>query len=259
MTSTEFSSGYSNVNGLRMYYEIYGRGKPLVLIHGGGSSIHTSFGRIIPMLSKHRQLIGVELQAHGRTNDRATDLSFEQDAEDVVELLKNLKLQPVDILGFSNGGTTALYIAMRYPMMVDKLIVASALTNRSGAPPQFWDFMQQGTLEQMPQAYKDEYLRIAPNPDLQNFFTKCANRMISFKDLPDAEIAGIQAPTLIVIGEQDVMTVDHAREMQQQIPGSQLVILAGGHGAYMGEITTLTDLYTPVTFVAMIDRFLDKQ
>lgn len=91
-----FDFGYSEVNELTMYYEIYGEGKPLVLIHGGGSTIQTSFGRIIPQLAKHRQIIGVELQAHGHTNDRNTDLTFEQDADDVATLLGNLKISKAD-------------------------------------------------------------------------------------------------------------------------------------------------------------------
>src|SRR5436190_21441624 len=93
-----FKSGYSDINGLKMYYEIYGQGKPLVLIHGGGSTIETTFGRIIPLLAKHRQIIGVELQAHGHTNDRNADLTFEQDADDVAKLLDNLRISKVDIL-----------------------------------------------------------------------------------------------------------------------------------------------------------------
>src|SRR5271170_2955287 len=98
--NNNFKSGYSEVNGLTMYYEIYGQGKPLVLIHGGGSTIQTTFGRIIPLLAMHRQLIGVELQAHGHTNDRNADLTFEQDADDVATLLANLKIAKADFLGF---------------------------------------------------------------------------------------------------------------------------------------------------------------
>src|SRR5690606_35010203 len=78
-----FKSGYSDVNGLKMYYEIYGEGKPLVLIHGGGSTIQTTFGRVIPLLAKHRKLIAVELQGHGRTSDREAGVTFEQDADDI--------------------------------------------------------------------------------------------------------------------------------------------------------------------------------
>jgi pimeloyl-ACP methyl ester carboxylesterase len=98
-----------------MYYEIYGKGKPLVLIHGGGSTIQTTFGRVIPKLALHRKLIATELQAHGRTSDRDNELSFEQDADDVATLLKNLNIHRADFFGFSNGGTTALQIAIRHP------------------------------------------------------------------------------------------------------------------------------------------------
>src|ERR1700733_4723749 len=119
-----FKSGYSEVNGLTMYYEVHGQGRPLVLIHGGGSTIQTSFGRIIPELAKHRQIIAVELQAHGRTNDRNTDLSFEQDADDVAALLVNLNISNADLLGFSNGGQTTIEIALRHPGLINKIIIA---------------------------------------------------------------------------------------------------------------------------------------
>ena len=119
----DFRNGYSEVNGLKMYYEIYGQGKPFVLIHGGGSTIQSNFGKVIPLFAKNRQVIAVELQAHGRTSDRNTDLSFEQDADDVATLLKNLKIDKADFLGFSNGGTTTLQIAIRHPEIVDKIIV----------------------------------------------------------------------------------------------------------------------------------------
>jgi hypothetical protein len=99
----KFKSGYSDVNGLKMYYEIYGEGKPLVLVHGGGSTIQPSFGNIIPYLAKHRRIIAMELQAHGRTGDRPADLSFKQDADDVAMLLNNLKIPEADFLGFRNG------------------------------------------------------------------------------------------------------------------------------------------------------------
>src|ERR1700733_14086769 len=93
-------SGYAPVNGLKLYYEIYGEGQPLVLIHGGGSTIGTSFSRIIPFLAKHHKLIAVELQAHGHTADRATPESFVQDANDIADLLKYLKIPRAKIMGF---------------------------------------------------------------------------------------------------------------------------------------------------------------
>ncbi|MEI9807220.1 MAG: alpha/beta hydrolase [Bacteroidota bacterium] len=118
-----------------MYYEIHGHGKPLVLIHGGGSTIQTSFGRIIPLLAKHRQIIAVELQAHGHTNDRDADLTFEQDADDIAVLLGNLKISKADFLGFSNGAQTIIELTIRHPELVNKIILASAFYKRSAAVP----------------------------------------------------------------------------------------------------------------------------
>ncbi|MDZ7267609.1 MAG: alpha/beta hydrolase [candidate division KSB1 bacterium] len=259
--SANFQNGYSEVNGLKMYYEIYGEGKPLVLIHGGGSTIQTSFGRIIPLLAKHRQVIGVELQAHGRTNDRDADLSFEQDADDVATLLKNLNIARADFFGFSNGGTTALQIAIRHPEIVNKIIAASALCKRSGVPAQFWDFMKQATIEQMPQQYKDAYTKVAPNPDnLQTMGDKCAKRMVEFKDMSDEQLKSIKAPVLIVIGDADVMTPEHAVEMYRLISNSRLAIIPGGHGAYIGEITTINSDSKDTDFIVpMIEDFLDAE
>src|SRR5690349_12450150 len=106
--NTPHNSAYATVNGLKMYYEVYGAGEPLILIHGGGSTIQTSFEKIIPRLARHHEVIAMELQAHGRTADRKADLSFKQDAEDVVALMKKLNIKKADILGFSNGGQTAI-------------------------------------------------------------------------------------------------------------------------------------------------------
>ncbi|MEQ8416707.1 MAG: alpha/beta hydrolase [Imperialibacter sp.] len=121
-----FESGYSDVNGLKMYYEIHGEGVPLVLIHGGGSTIQTTFGNIIPDLAKNHMLIAVELQAHGHTSDRDAPETFEQDADDVATLLQNLAIDKASFFGFSNGGNTTMQIGIRHPEMVNKLIIASA-------------------------------------------------------------------------------------------------------------------------------------
>jgi len=258
----DFKSGYSEVNGLKMYYEIYGGGKPLVLIHGGGSTIQTTFGRVIPLLAKHRQLIAVELQAHGRTSDRDGELSFEQDADDVATLLKNLNILKADFLGFSNGGTTALQIAIRHPELVDKIIAASALCKRNGVPSQFWGFMERARLENMPEQLKEGYKKVASDTSgLQVMHDKDAKRMVNFKDIPDEKIKSIKAPTLIIIGDKDVITPEHAIEMHRLIANSELAIIPGGHGEYIGEITTIKPNYKDSDFIGvpMIECFLDKK
>lgn len=258
---TAFRSGYSDVNGLRMYYEIYGQGKPLVLIHGGGSTIQSNFGKAIPLFAKNRQLIAVELQAHGRSGDRNTPLSFEQDADDVAALLRNLGITKADFFGFSNGGTTTLHIAIRHPEIVNKMVLGSALAKRNGVPDFFWGFMQQAQLANMPQPLKDAYMAV--NPDsagLQTMHDKDAARMLAFSDIPEEKLRAIKAPTLIIIGDKDVITPEHAQEMQRLIAGSELAIIPGGHGEYIGEITTLTEDFNERTLVVpLIEKFLDKK
>jgi pimeloyl-ACP methyl ester carboxylesterase len=254
-------NGYSEVNGLKMYYEIHGQGKPLVLIHGGGSTIQTNFEKIIPLLSKNRQVIAVELQAHGRTNDRNADLTFEQDADDVAAILKNLNIDKSDFFGFSNGGTTTLQIAIRHPEIVDKMILGSALANRNGVPDWFWGFMSQAKLENMPTLLKEGYKKVAADTNgLQVMHDRDAKRMVNFKDIPDEEIKSIKAPTLIIIGDKDVITPEHALELHRQIANSELAIIPGGHGEYIGEITTLSpDFKESDLVVPMIEKFLDKK
>ena len=258
--NNNFKTGYSEVNGLSMYYEIYGQGNPLVLIHGGGSTIQTSFGRIIPLLAKHRQIIGVELQAHGHTNDRDTDLSFEQDADDVAILLENLTIPKADFLGFSNGGHTTIEIAMRHPGLVNKIILASTFYKRSAVVPQFWEGFDLATLNDMPQVLKDGYLAANNNAaSLMNMFKKDVQRMKVFKDWNDDQVKAIKAPTLIINANKDVGSVEHAVEMYRIIPNCELAIFPGGHGTYLGAIESLENGKWPkFNATNLIEEFLDK-
>ena len=260
-TNLTFSNGYSEVNGISMYYEVYGKGKPIVLVHGGGSTIQTNFEKLIPLLAKNRKVIAMELQAHGRTSDRNADLMFEQDADDVVGLLTTLSIDKADFLGFSNGGTTTLQIAIRHPEVVDKIILASALAKRNGVPEWFWGFMEQASLDNMPEQLKAGYLLVAPNANgLQIMHDRDVKRMVNFKDIPDQEIRSIGAPTLIIIGDKDVITPEHAIEVHRLIANSDLAIIPGGHGEYIGEVTTIgTGFKESELVVAMIEKFLTKQ
>ncbi|WP_205943417.1 alpha/beta fold hydrolase [Pedobacter polaris] len=249
---------YATVNGLKMYYEIHGTGSPLVLIHGGGSTIYTNFGRIIPFLAKTHQVIAVELQAHGHSGDRAAPETFQQDADDVAALLKHLNIAKADIFGFSNGGQTTMEIGMRHPNMVNKLIVASAFYKRDGAPAGFWEMMANAKFSDMPQVYKDEFLKVNNNPAaLMNMFTKDSQRMQNFKDWKAADLKAIKAPVLVLIGDQDLPTPEHAVEMYRLFEKGRLAILPGTHGSYLGEIMTSNpNLETLQYFTAVLNEFL---
>ncbi len=257
-TATAQNGKYATVNGLHMYYEIHGTGKPLVLIHGAASTIQTTFGRILPALVKNHKVIGVELQAHGHSDNRdGRQITFEQDADDVAELLRQLGIDNADIFGFSNGGTTALQIAMRHPALVNKLILASSMYKRAGVASEFWQGMEHASFKDMPAPYNEAFLAINPNKDaLHTMFTQCATRMQHFTDIPDAAISAIQHPALIIIGDQDVPLPEHAVEMYRRMPHAQLAILPGGHGTYIGELTTLKEAHNPPVALPVIEDFL---
>jgi pimeloyl-ACP methyl ester carboxylesterase len=249
---------YADVNGINMYYELHGNGKPLVLLHGGGSTIYTTFGRILPELAKSYRIIAIELQAHGHTGDRNAPETFKQDAADVAELLDQLNIPKASIFGFSNGGQTAMQMAIDHPQKINKLIIASAFYKREGVPAWFWDGFAGAQLSNMPQVYQDEYLKITGDETaLLNMFNKDVERMRTFKGWTDEEIRCIKAPALIVSGDQDLTLPEHLAEMQRNIQGSRLAILPATHGSYMGEIMSANmPSKIPELFVAMVNEFL---
>lgn len=228
---------HEKVNGINMYYEIYGEGEiPLVLIHGGGSTIQSTFGKLIPLLAKSGRLIAVELQAHGRTADRDQAESFEQDAKDVTTLLNQLKITKANFLGFSNGGTTTLHIAAHHPAIVNKIIVISANYQREGLIDGFYNGFGDATIDHMPEPLKTAFLAVNPDQNaLQTMFEKDKQRMLDFTDLSDDDLKGINSDTLLMVADRDVIRSEHVVKMSKLIANSQLVILPGVHGAMIGE------------------------
>ena len=257
--SLEFRSGYADVNGLKMYYEIYGEGNPLVLIHGGGSTIQTSFGNIIPYLAKHRRIIAMELQAHGRTGDRPAELSFKQDADDVAMLLSKLEIPEADFLGYSNGGHTLIEIALRHPEVVDKMILASTFYKRSAVAPQFWEGFDQVTIDAMPDILREGFLEVNNDNDaLLNMFNKDVQRMKDFQGWSDDQMRSINVPALIISSSEDVGSPEHAVEIYRIIPHCELAIIPGKHGAYLGARDYLgTSQWEQTYTVDIIESFLD--
>src|SRR3954471_17313598 len=248
------------VNGIHIYYEVHGRhaGPPLVLLQGGGSTIDSNFGRLIPFLARTRRVIALEEQGHGRTSDREGPVTFEGSADDVAALLRELKIAQADLFGFSNGASVALQVAIRHPQLVRKLVFASSLTRREGAHPQLWEFIKQADIANMPQALKDAFLAV--NPDVQKLKTmhdKDAARMVKFRDVPDAAVRGVRAPTLVITGDRDVTRLEHAIELSRLFPDARLLVLPAGHGDYLAEVTSAPadDDYAEIT-ARLVDRFL---
>ena len=237
----KYKSGYVSVNGLNMYYEIHGKGQPLVLLHGAFSGIGTSFGRILPGLAKTRKVIAFELQGHGRTADIDRPLTVEGMADDVAAALLELGIEQADVLGYSTGGAVALHFATRHPEMLRKLVLMSIGYSLSGIHPGLMEGMGQMKPEMLyGSPFHEEYMRLAPHPeDFARLFEKKTQMDRQLKDFSDDAIRGIKAPVLLMIGDSDLIRPEHAVEMFRLLgggvfgdtpaglPNSQLAILPG--------------------------------
>ena len=255
------ASGLAPVNGISMYYELHGpqTGVPLVLLHGGGSTIDVTFGRVLPILARDRRVIAVEEQGHGRTTDRDAPVAFETSADDVAALLRFLKVERADLFGFSNGASVALQVAIRHPELVRKLVFASSFTKHDGARPEFWEFMAHAGFDDMPQPLKDAYLRVNPDPQkLRTMHDKDLARMQHFQDVPDELVRSVRAPTLIVAGDRDIVKPEHLVELSHLIPDARLLVLPGAHGDYLGELVMARPDSRDFEITArLVEEFLD--
>lgn len=262
MTTTEPTSpkpnrtGYAPLDGVKLYFEIYGTPRagvvPLVLLHGGGDTIQTSFGPILAQLARNRQVIAFEQQGFGHTADvPERPFTFEQSADDTAALLKYLNVERADLFGFSNGGSIALHVAIRHPRVVRRIIAVTAIMKRAWAPAPFWESMKEAQPDVMPAALREAYLKVAPHPEnLESFFYRCRNRMRDFQDVPDEAIRSITAPTLVLTSDRDVMLPEGAIALSRLLPNAQLAILPGVQHM---EITSRSDILIP-----MIETYLDS-
>lgn len=260
MKTEQAQGNYASINGFNMYYELHGKtqGVPLVLLHGGGSTIDVTFSKILPFLAQNRRIIAIEEQSHGRTSDRDAPVRFETSADDVAGLLKYLNIEQADLFGFSNGASVALQVAIRHPQLVRKLVFASSMTKREGAYPQLWEFIQQAEFSNMPQPLKDAFLKVNSDPEkLKAMHDKDADRMRNFQDVPDEDVKSIRAETLILLGDRDIVKPEHAVELTRLIPDARLTILVGGHGDYLGEaVMTQRETRYPELTAGLVEEFL---
>jgi pimeloyl-ACP methyl ester carboxylesterase len=243
-----------------MYYEIHGKGgMPVVLIHGGGSTIETSFHYLLPLLAAHRKVIALETQGHGRTNDRNGPETFEQDADDVAALLGYLQIGKADFLGFSNGGSTVLQIAIRHPGLVDKIIPISGAYRRDGLAPGFFENMPKATLDVMPAVLREAFLKLTPDSaKLLAMFEKDKQRMIDFPDWSDDDLRSIKAPAMIISSDRDVIVPEHSARMARMIPGARLVILPGVHGVVIGALEAGVGKGYVDVVAMLVEEFLER-
>jgi pimeloyl-ACP methyl ester carboxylesterase len=259
--SGEAGGSYAEVSGLKIYYEIHGTGLPLVVLHGAFMTIG-AMGALVAALAEARQVIAVELQGHGRTADVDRPLSYEQMGDDVAALLRHLGIGRADVFGYSMGGGAAFQLAMRHPDLVRKLAVASASSTSDGVHPEVWEGIEQITPELFAGTpWKEEYDRIAPNPD---GFPTLVEKMKQLDSQPFVwppdEIRAIAAPTMIIVGDSDGTTPEHAVELFRLCGGGVFGDLAGLPSARLAILpgTTHVGVIHRADWLApMIGEFLD--
>jgi pimeloyl-ACP methyl ester carboxylesterase len=240
MTETSPQTGYAPVNGLEMYYEIHGSGEPLVLLHGAFGAIDL-WGPILTTLAEHHQVIAVELQGHGHTADIIDrPLGYEQLADDIAALMGHLGIAQADVVGYSMGGSTGLQLAIRHPELVRKLVAVSANFSPDGYYPELLMGLQIMTPDIFVGTPQEAaYLRHAPHPE--DFPVLVEKQKVLPQDYvwPEEDVAGITAPTLVVMGDSDVVRPEHGAalfrllgggvpsDLTGSLPSSQLAILPG--------------------------------
>jgi pimeloyl-ACP methyl ester carboxylesterase len=261
---TKNKGNYAEVNSLNMYYEIHGTGEPLILLHGGVGAIEM-FGEVLPLLAEGRQVIAVDLQAHGRTADIDRPLNYESMADDIGALIKHLGLERADVMGYSLGGGVALQTAIRHPDAVRRLVLVSTPFKKEGWYPE----IRAGMAQMGPEAAEPMkgtpmyglYSGIAPRPeDWPVLLAKLGELLSRDYDLSE-EVAAMETPTMIVVGDADSIPPAHAVEFFGLLGGGKRD--AGWDGSGMSNArlailpaTTHYDIFSPA-LASTVTPFLD--
>jgi len=222
-------SGYAPVNGLKLYYEIYGQGTPLLLLHGSYMNIPLNYGEMIPELSKKYKVIAFEMQGHGRTADIDRPYSWEALADDAAALLSYLKIDKADVLGYSLGGTVALQLTMKHPELVNRLVFISSTYKSDGwikPVRDIFPMIKPEFFEHTP--LKTGYDKLAPDTaHWKAFVTKLAKFDAEPFDFGIENVKNIKCPVLIIKGDNDGVDLAHTAEMYQAFGGGVSGDMAG--------------------------------
>ena len=266
MPRTDAPTGYVPIGELNMYYEIHGTGSPLLLLHGAYMTIE-ALGPILAGLAEHRQVIVAEQQGHGRTADVDRSLTYEQMADDTAALLRHLEIDGAEVVGYSMGGGVALQLALRHPTVVRKLVLASIAFTSDGVHDVALELFPSITPEMFAGSPMEAaYLATAPNrDDFPKLVEKLKQLDMAPYAWPERDIRAITAPTLIVLGDSDVVRLEHAVELFKLMGGGVMRDLAGLPQSQLAVLPGTTHFVPPGSglldraewLLAMITPFLD--
>jgi pimeloyl-ACP methyl ester carboxylesterase len=257
-------TGYAPVNGLRMYYEIHGKGQPVVLLHGSFMTITSNWPDMIARLSKTRQVIAMEMQGHGRTADINRDFSYENLSDDVAALLDYLKIPKADLVGYSLGGGVAMLTAIRHPDKVRKVVSISAAIRRDGLLQETLDAFPKVTPEAFHGSPMEvEYKKLSPTPnEFPNFVRRVLQISLKSYDFGADKLRATQAPFFFVHGDADGVRLDHIAEMFRLKGGEVMGDLRPRSASRLAIVpnTTHVTLMQRIAVIApMINDFLDAK
>ncbi len=236
------TGAYATVNGIDLYYETYGTGEPLILLHGGLGAIEM-FGPLLPALAETRQVIAVDLQGHGRTADIDRPMTYEAMADDVAALIQTLKLDRADVMGYSLGGGVALQTAIRHPELVRKLVLLSTVYKRDGWYPEVLQGMSMMTADAASQMLQTPmyqlYAAIAPKPEQWATTVGKLGTLLATDYDWSTDVAALKLPVLLVVGDADSVQLSHAVEFFGLLGGGK--VDGASKGRPLSQLAVLTD------------------
>ena len=257
---------FVQIGDLRMYYEDHGRGDPpLVLLHGGLSTIEVDFGRILPRLAEKRRVIAIEQQAHGHTADIDRPLSYEVMTADTVALVGQLGIEQADFFGYSVGSGIAFEIALRHPSLVRRIVAAGGVSYR---PEGMYGGTEDGIGQLTPEMFEgtsflESFRRVSPHPDaFAQTIARVAEMSAGWQGYTDDQVRAIGVPMLVIVGDSDIVRPEHVVELFRLLGGGvpgDLVGLPESQLAILPGTTHITLVEKADWLVSMTEAFLDRE
>ena len=245
------------VNGMRMYYEVSGKGEPLIVLHGAYMNI-PSMGAIIPALARTHRVYALEMQGHGRTTDIDRPITYPNLADDVAAFMDAVGLAKADVFGYSMGAMAGLQLAIRHPAKVNKLIMAGGAYDAAGWQPEFKTLISQMRVEMfLATPFAAQYRQLAPNPD---GFPELVRKVIALEQEPMAweqDVRALKTPVLIIAGDADGMTLEHAVAMFKLLGGGVMGDMGKPLAASRLAILPATSHTADITQVDLLLGFIE--